>query len=174
MHVTTVLVTHDQNEALEVADHLLLLNEGQVVQSGTPGELYDHPATEFVLRFLGPSTTLDSVLVRPHDLDVVASGDGTPATITDVTMLGFEIRVALRLDDGQELWAQMARADFEQLGVAVGSPVGLRRRADAVSLPAPSTTTGDVPRDGADASTAAPGGVDVPAAAPARTSPSAS
>jgi sulfate/thiosulfate transport system ATP-binding protein len=166
VHVTTVLVTHDQNEALEVADHLLLLDQGRVVQAGTPGELYDHPASEFVLRFLGPSTTLDGELVRPHDLDVVASGSGTAATITAITMLGFEIRVSLLLGDGQEVWAQMSRADYERLGVGVGSEVGLLRRTGAASTPVATTA----PAPGADgASVLAPLAADPPEAAPART-----
>jgi sulfate/thiosulfate transport system ATP-binding protein len=128
VHVTTVLVTHDQNEAMEVADNLLLLNEGRVAQVGTPSELYDHPTSEFVLRFLGPSTTLDGASVRPHDLDIVPVGEGTPALVTEVAALGFEIRVSVRLDDGQEVWAQLSKAQYDALDVAVGDRVGLRRR----------------------------------------------
>jgi sulfate transport system ATP-binding protein len=133
VHVTTVLVTHDQNEAMEVADNLLVLNEGRVAQVGTPTELYDHPASEFVLRFLGPSTTLDGLAVRPHDLEVVGRTEGTPAVVTEIATLGFEIRVSLRLDDGQELWAQMSRAQFHALAIGVGDPVGLRRRPGAAA-----------------------------------------
>jgi sulfate/thiosulfate transport system ATP-binding protein len=131
VHVTTVLVTHDQNEALEVADHLLVLNEGKVAQAGTPAALYEHPASDFVLRFLGPSTTLDGESVRPHDLDVVAPDAGTPATVTEVATLGFEIRISLRLEDGQEVWAQTSRSEYHALGVEVGDRVGVRRRAGA-------------------------------------------
>ncbi|HEV3213259.1 MAG TPA: TOBE-like domain-containing protein [Acidimicrobiales bacterium] len=136
VHVTTVLVTHDQNEAMEIADNLLVLNEGRVAQVGTPTELYDHPASEFVLRFLGPSTTLDGQAVRPHDLEVVGPTEGTPAVVTEVATLGFEIRVSLRLDDGQELWAQMSRAQFQALAIGVGDRVGLRRRPGAAARPA--------------------------------------
>jgi sulfate/thiosulfate transport system ATP-binding protein len=137
VHVTTVLVTHDQNEALEVADHLVLLDEGQVAQAGTPTELYEHPASDFVLRFLGPSTTLDGESVRPHDLDVVRVGEGTPATVTEVATLGFEIRISLLLDDGQQVWAQTSRSEYQSLGVTVGDPVGVRRRAGASTVHAP-------------------------------------
>jgi len=144
VHVTTVLVTHDQNEAMEVADNLLLLNEGRVAQVGTPSELYDHPASDFVLRFLGPSTTLDGESVRPHDLEVVAAGVGVPAVVTEVVTLGFEIRVSLRLDDGQEVWAQMSRAQYHALGLAVGDRVGLRRRPGAATRQAP-PSSGAVP-----------------------------
>jgi len=154
--VTTVLVTHDQNEAMEVADNLLVLNEGRVAQVGTPTELYDHPTSEFVLQFLGPSTTLDGASVRPHDLDVVAAGEGTPAGVTEITTLGFEIRVSLHLDDGQDVWAQMSRAQYHDLGVAVGDRVGLRRRAGAAT---PSTAP-----EPESASAASPGALDAPEA----------
>jgi hypothetical protein len=70
VHVTTVFVTHDQEEALEVADRIVVINNGRLEQEGTPDELYDHPAGEFVMSFLGPVTTLQGHLVRPHDLEV--------------------------------------------------------------------------------------------------------
>ena len=133
VHVTTVLVTHDQDEAMEIADSLLLLNEGRVAQVGTPSELYDHPASDFVLRFLGPSTTIDGTSVRPHDLAIGPEGEGIAAEVTEVATLGFEIRLSLRLDDGQQVWAQMSRAEYQALGVSVGDRVGLQRR------PGPST-----------------------------------
>ncbi len=66
--VTTVLVTHDQEEAMEVADHLAIINEGRLEQIGHPAEMYDHPANEFVMKFLGPATRLEGEWVRPHDL----------------------------------------------------------------------------------------------------------
>jgi sulfate transport system ATP-binding protein len=156
VHVTTVLVTHDQNEALEVADHLLVLNEGQVAQAGTPAELYEHPASDFVLRFLGPSTTLDGESVRPHDLDVVGAGEGTPATVTEVATLGFEIRISLLLDDGQQVWAQTSRSEYQALGVGVGDPVGVRRRAGASTVHPPRGATRDAPRDATGAVTGQP------------------
>ena len=70
LHVTTVLVTHDQEEAMEVADRLAIINHGRLEQVGTPADMYDHPANEFVLTFLGPATRLDGEWVRPHDLVV--------------------------------------------------------------------------------------------------------
>ena len=79
LHVTTVLVTHDQEEAMEVADRLAVVNGGRLEQVGTPAELYDHPANEFVLTFLGPATKLDGAWVRPHDLIVHRVEDGRPA-----------------------------------------------------------------------------------------------
>ena len=70
VNVTTVFVTHDQEEALEVADEIVVINEGRVEQIGSPDELYDQPANDFVMRFLGPVTQLGDHLVRPHDLQV--------------------------------------------------------------------------------------------------------
>ena len=72
VHVTTVFVTHDQEEALEVADQIVVINDGRIEQVGSPDELYDAPASEFVMSFLGPVTLLDGRLVRPHDIEVVA------------------------------------------------------------------------------------------------------
>ena len=73
VHVTTVFVTHDQEEALEVADEIVVINEGRIEQIGTPDELYDEPANDFVMRFLGPVTQLGDRLVRPHDLRILAT-----------------------------------------------------------------------------------------------------
>ena len=69
VHVTTVFVTHDQEEALEVADEIVVINDGRIEQVGTPDELYDEPANEFVMSFLGPVTRFGDALVRPHDLE---------------------------------------------------------------------------------------------------------
>src|SRR5690554_3632933 len=74
VQVTTVFVTHDQEEALEVADEIVVINGGKVEQTGTPDQLYDAPANDFVMSFLGPVTTFDGTLVRPHDLEVLAMG----------------------------------------------------------------------------------------------------
>src|SRR3712207_6497758 len=75
VHVTTVFVTHDQEEALEVADQIVVINDGRVEQIGTPDELYDQPANDFVMSFLGPVTTLGGLLVRPHDIDLSSDGN---------------------------------------------------------------------------------------------------
>src|ERR1700710_2842538 len=84
MHVTTLFVTHDQEEALEVSDELVVINDGRIEQIGSPEQLYDHPVNEFVMGFLGPVTRLDDRLVRPHDIDVFTSDEpgSTPATVT--------------------------------------------------------------------------------------------
>ena len=78
VHVTTVLVTHDQEEAMEVADRIVVLNDGRIEQVGAPRELYDAPANEFVMGFLGPVARLGGGLVRPHDLRA-APGPASPA-----------------------------------------------------------------------------------------------
>src|SRR5580692_4111554 len=78
LHVTTVLVTHDQEEAMEVADRLAIINHGQLEQVGTPADMYDHPDNEFVLTFLGPATRLNGEWVRPHDLVLHRVEDGKP------------------------------------------------------------------------------------------------
>src|SRR6478672_13804203 len=73
VHVTTVFVTHDQEEALEVADEIVVINDGRVEQVGTPDQLYDEPANDFVMGFLGEVTRLGGVTLRPHDIDVFTS-----------------------------------------------------------------------------------------------------
>src|SRR5829696_4144796 len=95
VHVTTVFVTHDQEEALEVADTIVVINEGRVEQIGTPDELYDRPANDFVMGFLGPVTRLNGTLVRPHDLELRASdpGNAVQGRIVRVSRVGFEVRV---------------------------------------------------------------------------------
>ncbi len=131
VHVTTVLVTHDQDEAMEVADHLLVLNEGRIEQAGSPAELYYHPSSGFVLRFLGPSTTFLGESVRPHDLEVVLPDLGQRGVVTDVSNLGFEMRVGVRLDSGEAPWVQLSRAEHDAFVPRVGDTVGVRHRLTA-------------------------------------------
>jgi sulfate transport system ATP-binding protein len=127
VHVTTVFVTHDQEEAMEVADEIAVINNGQVEQVGTPDELYDKPANDFVMAFLGPVTRLGDSLVRPHDLEVLLEGepDAVPATVERVVRLGFEVRVDLRSGD-DELWVQLTRGEAERLALSVGRAVYVR------------------------------------------------
>ena len=101
VHVTTVFVTHDQEEALEVADQIVVINEGQIEQVGTPDELYDAPASEFVMSFLGPVTTLAGSLVRPHDIEVVTVPfpDAQAGRIARLSRVGFEVRLEVDLAD---------------------------------------------------------------------------
>jgi sulfate transport system ATP-binding protein len=125
VHVTTVLVTHDQEEAMEVADSIAVLNEGRIEQTGTPRELYDHPTNGFVMTFLGPTARLGDTLVRPHDLRVTAEPrDGALEAMVDrVVHLGFEVRVELQLGDGTPLPVQVTRDDAVALELAPGDIV---------------------------------------------------
>jgi sulfate transport system ATP-binding protein len=127
VHVTTVFVTHDQEEALEVADEITVINEGRVEQIGTPEQLYDSPANDFVMRFLGPVTQLGHHLVRPHDLQVHAEpvSGGVPGRIARVTRVGFEVRVEVATDD-QVVGITMTRTEYQALGVDVGDSVDVR------------------------------------------------
>jgi sulfate transport system ATP-binding protein len=128
IHVTTVLVTHDQEEAMEVADHLTVLREGRIEQTGSPRDLYEAPANEFVMGFLGPVSRVAGHLVRPHDL--MLSGepvDGAEeAMVVRVLHLGFEVRVELVLHGGDEVTAQVTRAEADELELASGDIVWVR------------------------------------------------
>jgi sulfate transport system ATP-binding protein len=141
VHVTTVLVTHDQAEALDVADRIAVLNQGRIEQVGTPSEVYDSPANSFVMSFLGTVSSLNGILVRPHDIRVgrtpemaIAAGDGTAestgvirATIDRVVYLGFEVRVELiSATTGAPFVAQITRGDAEALALKDGDTVYVR------------------------------------------------
>jgi sulfate transport system ATP-binding protein len=130
VHVTTVFVTHDQEEAMEVADSIVVMAAGRVEQVGSPDELYDEPANDFVMSFLGPVTKLGGRLVRPHDLELFADPrpETTPANVTRVTRLGFEVRVDLDVS-GEGVWAQVTRGTSEQLGLVEGTTLHVRRAA---------------------------------------------
>ncbi len=133
VQVTTVFVTHDQEEAMEVADSIVVMAGGKVEQIGSPDDLYDRPANDFVMSFLGPVTELGGRLVRPHDLELFTSPEaGTvPAHVDRVTRLGFEVRVDLSID-GRAVWAQVTRGTAEQFGLASGLTVHVRRAPDRI------------------------------------------
>jgi sulfate transport system ATP-binding protein len=126
--VTTVLVTHDQEEAMEVADTIAVMNTGRIEQVGTPREVYDRPASEFVMSFLGPVNRIGGRLVRPHDVAVsLEATDGAlEALVTRVVHLGFEVRIELELPDGEPARAQLTRSETEQLELAKGDIVYVR------------------------------------------------
>src|SRR3954462_10733175 len=128
VHVTTIFVTHDQEEAMEVARQIVVMNDGRVEQVGTPRELYDAPANDFVMKFVGPVTRLGEADVRPHDLDVLlmpAEG-AVEAQIKRIVHLGFEIRVDLETGDGRHVWAQLTRPQIEELELEEGQLVYVR------------------------------------------------
>ena len=143
LHVTTVLVTHDQEEAMEVADRLAVVNEGRLEQVGRPAELYDHPTNEFVLTFLGPATRLRGEWVRPHDLTVHPVGEGhrlpgaVEGRVARVTHLGFEVKVDVDLDGGEGCWVQLSRGTATDLGLQPGQRVWVARAAAAPSASGP-------------------------------------
>jgi len=141
VHVTTVLVTHDQSEALDVADRIAVLNKGRIEQVGSPTDVYDAPANAFVMSFLGAVSSVNGSLVRPHDIRVgrnpdmaIASSDDSVqatgvlrATIDRIVMLGFEVRVELTsAADHTPFTAQITRGDAEALGLKEGDTVYVR------------------------------------------------
>jgi sulfate/thiosulfate transport system ATP-binding protein len=129
VHVTTVLVTHDQEEAMEVADRIVVLNRGRIEQDGPPRELYERPANAFVMSFLGPVARLGDTLVRPHDLRILGEPDdgALEAQVARVVHLGFEVRVELELDGGEPLTAQLTRDEAAELELHGGDIVWVRR-----------------------------------------------
>ncbi len=126
--VTTVLVTHDQEEAMEVADRIAVMSAGRIEQVGSPREVYEQPATPFVMGFVGPVSKFHGRLVRPHD--VTLSPDpvqgGTEAMVSRVVHLGFEVRIDLNLPDGEPVRAQLTRERVEQLELGPGDIVYVR------------------------------------------------
>ena len=129
VHVTTVLVTHDQEEALDVADKIAVLNKGRIEQFGTPSELYDDPANEFVLSFLGTVARFNGKLVRPHDLRLerVQRPDSFAANVLRVVFLGFEVRVELQLPDSPDIFhAEITRGDAAALELHEGDTIYVR------------------------------------------------
>ena len=132
VQVTTVFVTHDQEEAMEVSDEVVVMNQGRIEQVGSPAEIYDHPATPFVMGFIGPVNVLpatagilpkeqfvpgDRVFLRPHDIliEPEASAEAVPAEVQHIVHLGWEIQVELVLEAGQIVLAHLSRQDFDKL-----------------------------------------------------------
>jgi sulfate transport system ATP-binding protein len=151
MHVTTIFVTHDQEEALELADSIVVMNKGSVEQVAPPRTLYDEPANEFVMSFVGPVNRLDDAWIRPHDVElrlepngdlagsvVGEAADARPKTrafgatreaqVVRIVRLGFETRVELERDDGERLHAQLTRDEADELELRQGDIVYVRMR----------------------------------------------
>jgi sulfate transport system ATP-binding protein len=144
VHVTSVFVTHDQEEAMEVADRIVVMNQGRIEQDGPPDEVYDHPASPFVLQFLGDvnlfhgrfdrgGTGADQIsYVRPHELQIVAAPqEGSLAvTLSQALTVGPNTRLEFkRTDDSSYVDVELPRAEYttlrEQLGLKPGSAVHL-------------------------------------------------
>lgn len=113
---------------MDVADQLVVMNQGRIEQSGSADELYDNPANEFVMGFVGEVNRLGDSFVRPHDIEVVTSrGERTEeAVVQRIASLGFEIRVEFALADGTEVWAQLTRAELRRLDLREGQVAHLR------------------------------------------------
>lgn len=132
VHVTTIFVTHDQEEALEVADEIVVINEGRVEQVGTPDDLYDRPSSDFVMNFLGPTTRLKGETLRPHDIDVfgISVKGASRGVVREVVKVGFEVRLKVDVD-GTDVHVTLTRAHLAGLGIGTGDTVWLRRTAGA-------------------------------------------
>jgi sulfate/thiosulfate transport system ATP-binding protein len=132
IHVTTIFVTHDQEEAMDVAQQIVVMNHGRIEQAGTPRELYEHPDNEFVMSFVGPVNRLGDALLRPHDIQILAFPDegSVEALVRRVVHLGFEVRVELTLPDGRDVWAQVTRETAAEHELLEGQIISAR-------LPAP-------------------------------------
>jgi sulfate transport system ATP-binding protein len=135
MHVTTLFVTHDQEEALEVSDEIVVISQGRIEQVGAPDELYDKPANEFVMSFLGPVTTLEGHLVRPHDVEIFTAPveGGLEATLTRIQRVGFEVRADF-LRGEETTTVQLTRGQSEGLALADGARVWLRASPHSVAV----------------------------------------
>src|SRR5262245_20328368 len=133
VHVTTVFVTHDQEEAMDVADEIVVLAGGRGEQAGAPDEIYANPSSAFVMGFLGSVTRLRGHLVRPHDLELTAEPQpgSVRGTVERVVRLGFEVRVDAVVD-GEPVWAQVTRDAANRLGLEPGSTVHVSIAPDAV------------------------------------------
>lgn len=141
VHVTTVFVTHDQEEAMELADEIVVINQGRVEQVGSPADIYDNPATPFVMSFIGPVNVLrsdsgiisrkdtvspnDQIFLRPQDvhIEINASDDSIPVVVDRIVRVGWEIRVELVLQSGERINAYLTREQFRQLHLQEGQHV---------------------------------------------------
>ena len=139
MHVTSVFVTHDQEEAMEVADRVVVMHQGKIEQQGAPHEVYDHPATPFVLQFLGDVNLFtrgsETDYVRPHEIDIVdaAAPDTWSVTVGQMLTVGPNTRIEFkRDDDGSFVDVELTRQEFvatrERLGLMPGARVFLKPR----------------------------------------------
>ena len=133
VHVTTVFVTHDQEEAMEVADQIAVMNHGVIEQVGGPRELYEEPASEFVMSFVGPTTRVGGPGCGRTTSRSCSrrAEDAAEAMIERIVHLGFEVRVELVRADREKVWAQLTRDQCEELELAEGQIVYVRASASA-------------------------------------------
>ena len=136
--VTTVFVTHDQEEALEVADEIVVINEGRVEQVGSPDQLYDEPASDFVMGFLGEVTSLGGVTLRPHDIEVATvphTAGAIEGSVHRMLRVGFEVRLTVLTVDGDDVSVVLTRTHARSLGLAEGATVWLTPANGATVIP---------------------------------------
>jgi sulfate/thiosulfate transport system ATP-binding protein len=124
-HTTTVIVTHDQEEAMDVADQITLMNHARIEQVGSPIELYDTPETEFVMSFVGQANRLGDTWVRPHELKILLhpTEGAIEAMVERVAHYGFDARIELATGAGEALRAQLTREQLEELEIERGQIV---------------------------------------------------
>ncbi len=147
VHVTTVFVTHDQEEALEVAHHLVVINQGRIEQVGTSDQLYDEPANAFVMGFLGPVTTFGDTLVRPHDLAIGTAPTGRPGEVGGWVRrhnrVGFEVQIEVDVDGAPEpVLVTLTRREASEAGVDGAHRVWIHPVPGAVTVPVAGRPTG--------------------------------
>jgi sulfate transport system ATP-binding protein len=149
MHVTTVIVTHDQEEAMEVADRIVVMNQGRIEQIGTPAEIYDHPATPFVMSFVGAVNVLPShvplaspdqegdIFIRPHDLELhrTAQPGSVPAVLRRLTHMGRDIQAELTLASGEVVMAQLPRERIDYRELKAGDALHITSREARTFVP---------------------------------------
>jgi sulfate transport system ATP-binding protein len=134
-HVTTILVTHDADEAMELADTIILLEDGSIAQTGTPQEVYAAPQSPFAMRFLGTANVLNgddesALYVRPHELEVQ---DGPfpgafAASVRRIVRLGWRVQIDVVTDDGQNLSAEITDGEAQRIAPHAGQRVYLAPR----------------------------------------------
>jgi sulfate transport system ATP-binding protein len=146
VHVTTIFVTHDQEEAMEVSDEIVVMNQGRIEQVGSPAEVYDQPASPFVMSFVGPVNVLPrtaylfrhleigantpEIFVRPHDIQInnTPSPDAVPATLQRITHLGWEVQAELVLPDGHVVIGHLTQSDLAEMQLKADQKVFLTSR----------------------------------------------
>lgn len=136
VHVTTIFVTHDQEEAMDIAEQIVVMNEGRIEQTGSATELYDAPVNDFVMGFVGEVNSIGGKLVRPHDTEILpaAAPGAEEVEIDRIVRLGFSGRIEmLTVPDKREVWAQLTRSELETLDLTHGSRVYVRPREGAVT-----------------------------------------
>jgi sulfate transport system ATP-binding protein len=128
VHVTTIFVTHDQEEAMDIAEQIVVMNDGRIEQVGAPRELYEHPENEFVMTFVGPVSRVGNELIRPHDFELMLEPNGSSqeVMIERIVHLGFEVRVEFTLPNGEQAWAQVTKERAEELELSESQIVYVR------------------------------------------------